>query len=298
MGIGPIYIQDLLSGLFILILSIKLVRSKIHSQENRIFILLLISTAIWILNVSLIKFLISFNSHSLMLTDLTRLSFYFGTITISLIFKLIIDKFGYLKNKHEITVFIIISEIIFAYFILFSDFYIKSVEIPNGYNLIWHYGKFSFFIDFYYLLILVLITTFGIKKIKEIDHESKAISLIIFIGFIPSLFTNLILPRFNIYEYEWLVSITIPVSILLIVYYIVKKNIFKIKVENYEFIIYLLIIFCFSLLVKNNNSNAIIDKIVLFIVVAFLCLITTRNMTNIKHQSEHIEKITKDMLSS
>jgi hypothetical protein len=136
------------------------------------------------------------------------------------------------------------------------------------------------------------------KKIKEIDHESKAVSLIIFTGFIPSLFTNLILPRFNIYEYEWLVSITIPVSILLIVYYIAKKNIFKIKVENYEFIIYLLIIFCFSLLIKNNNSNAIIDKIVLFIVVASLSLITTRNMTNIKHQSEYIEKVTKDMLSS
>lgn len=298
MDIGPIYIQDILSGLFILILSIKLVKSKIHSQENRIFILLLISTAIWILNISLIKFLISFNSQSLIMSDLTRLSFYFGTITISLIFKLIIDKFGYLKNRHEITVFIIITEILFAYFILFSDFYIKSVEIPNGYNLIWHYGKFSFFIDFYYLLILVLITTFSIKKIKETDHESKAVSLIIFTGFIPSLFTNLILPRFNIYEYEWLVSITIPVSILLIVYYIAKKNIFKIKVENYEFIIYLLIIFCFSLLIKNNNSNAIIDKIILFIVVASLSLITTRNMTNIKHQSEYIEKVTKDMLSS
>lgn len=293
---------------FIISISTLLLCLKIYFFNRRylslnIFLLLLVFFSLWVFNLGLINTLIDASTEVYKLNLLIKLSYYMGTITSSL---LIIFSYTYPeKNRIDLKsiLFFLIIEIIFFYLIIFTDYIIyDSLIVGSGY-IEWKFGYIWYLFDTYYITAFIYSIVILIRKYKDKSLDIKIrnsilhVSISLSLTIITLLITNIILPRFNVFNYEWIGLLISPISIYMIIYTILKYNFLKIKIYLLEILTLLLISFNIVFILLNNNiMSAYLYKITSFVSIVILGLLLINSIRSEKNQRDFIEKISNRII--
>lgn len=294
---------------FIISISTLLLCLKIYLFNKRylslnIFLLLLVFFSLWVFNLGLINTLISTSIEVHKLNLLIKLSYYIGTITSSL---LIIFSYNYPDEKNRISfksiLLFSIIEVIFFYLIIFTDYIISDSLIVGSSFIEWKFGYIWYLFDTYYITAFVYSIVILIRKYKDTSLDIKIrnsilhISISLSLTIVTLLITNIILPRFKIFNYEWIGLLISPISIYIIIYTILKYNFLRIKIYLLEIFTLLLISFNIVFILLNGSIiNAYLYKIVSFISVVILSLLLINSIRNEKKQRDFIERISNRII--
>jgi hypothetical protein len=167
----------------------------------------------------------------------------------------------------------------------------------------WDFGYIWYLFDTYYISAFIYSIVILIRKYKDSNLDSRIKNSILYISISLSLtiatllITNIILPRFNIFSYEWIGLLISPISIYIIIYTILKYDFLKIKIYLLEIFTLLLISFnIVFILLDNDLLNTYLYKIISFISVVILGLLLINSIRNEKYQRNLIEKISSRII--
>ncbi len=293
---------------FILSVSTLLLCFKIYIFNKRnlslnIFLLLLVFFSLWVFNLGIINTIIVESNRLFGINFLIKLSYYIGTITSSL---LIIFSYNY-PNRNKIDFkfisFFIFIEIIFFYLILFTNYVISDSLVLDSGIIKWEFGYIWYIFETYYILSFIYSVLILIKKYRDYKFDANVRSSILYIlislsiTILSLLTTNILLPRINIFNYEWIGLLVSPISIYIIIYTIIKYDFLKVRIYLLEVFTILLISFNIVSVVFNGNLLSIyLYKIISFISVVILGLLLVNSLRNEKKQRNFIERMSNRVI--
>lgn len=263
---------------------------RYNNKKSLLFALVILTTSIWSMFNTLAQLRIS----TIYLEFLTKSIYYLGFL-ISMTFYLFCSTLSNKLSKYNIILPISLSIVSMPLY-LFTDYIIGDYHI-NDNSYFWDYGSlfFIFIIEFFYYFLLGIFKLFNKIRIDTLNGESgrpNTILLIIFIlGFVPSTFFSIILPMLNIYTYDWISIILIPLWLVFIWYYIIDGYILNLKQNKVEIFLYLLLFSQISILFIISTITELIilliSLIINLILISYIISIQKIKMVNEKN----IEKI-------
>jgi signal transduction histidine kinase len=191
---------------------------------------------------------------------------------------------------------VITANVIIMCLILFTNTIIKNTEIRIDKENVIYFGK-------YYILYVIYTLSYFINSFirifrnsaKSNDKTEKLQSLYLAIGYTISgtiaFITNLLLPWFGFYEFNWIGQIACLCVVLATTYTVAKYSLFNIRIITAEFLIvalWILLIIKMTLPITANSILIDIGFLIIVILIGFTLIFTTRNEVE---QREKIEQL-------
>jgi len=187
--------------------------------------------------------------------------------------------------------------------ILVPSFFIKTVVFTNGaehtiiFNPKLHIAYAVYVSGMFLMGHFVLIR----KYLKSTGVLSSQIIYILLGALIPTfvgMFSNLLLPIYGEFRWNWMGQISIAVTTGIITYGILRHRIFNIRVIATEILIFILWFISFLRIVFSTTPTAVV-----FNTIAFLALLTVgfwlvRSVTREVDSREKLEKLTTELQSA
>ncbi len=262
-----------ISAVVSLILAIFIYWRDKKNKINRSFLILTINASIWTFSMFLYRN--SYGNTLLMYSKFLYASAAYLPISFLFLSRYLVSgKYIRYVNFYKIFFFTITTLYLLIFNSGFSTYTLITGVVNNAslpepiiYFNSYLYAIYSFLISFPILLVVYyLYKTYLITK----DDNKKIV--IFFVGFgvlIPasiSMITNLILPFFGYYVWNWVGQLSVAIAPVVIVYGIVKYKIFKIELLLADLLVFILIIQSFlTFIISNSTSEYIRDALILIL---------------------------------
>ncbi len=217
-------------------------------------------------------------------------TFFYFTYVFPFIFKKFIFKY--------IKIILFFINILFAYFIFFTDLFIKRVlYITESENQIIFGPYFPLYImyilTFFIAGFVILILKYKKEKNEVLKKQTALIGMGYFISSNISLTTNLILPYLGNFSLNWVGQISTGFLVGYSIYGVVKHKLFNFKAILSEFFISLLWITLFIRIFNFSTlKNLILDSVIFVssLIIGVYIIKVILNEINIKEKFEIINK--------
>lgn len=190
---------------------------------------------------------------------------------------------------------------LFIFFIsLAPNFLIQDVRIiPNAedfivFNRFWH-AVYGLYISGYFFWSYVIL----FRKYLVSDRVVKGQLIYIGIGTLIStsvgVITNLLLPTFDVFVFNWLGQVGVIVMVLTITAAILRHHLFNVKVLTTEILVFLLWVFNFVQIFSAPTPVNRNISVILFLVLLVIGVFLVRSVLREVEQRERIERLVKDL---
>ena len=193
-----------------------------------------------------------------------------------------------------------VIEILFIFFIFFSDLIVGKVFNTDHDYVMWRYGTFWFLFHIYFLSCWIIGIINLYKNYKKASDTSvrRNTRLMIFafsVGIIAPATTSIILPAMGICDYYWMGPISIFFWISLMTYSITRHKLFNIKIITIELAIFALWIILLMRIFSTRDAHSTAEEVGLLIISVLFGTILIRGTLHEIYQNERIEKLTKEL---
>ncbi|MES2216497.1 MAG: histidine kinase dimerization/phospho-acceptor domain-containing protein [Patescibacteria group bacterium] len=196
----------------------------------------------------------------------------------------------------RLTCSLLLLQIIFFFLYFFTDCIIGA-SFSNG---TWILGPFSFLFDifffgFFIYGIVILVKKYISASDVQIKKHIKFMTWVIIVGFLPPSLFSIILPRFGIYNLDWLGPVSEVFWIPIIAYSIIKHRLFNTKVIAIELVTFALwIIILIRTFLAQNFHEILVESALLLVTMVFSILLI-RSVLHEIEQREQIERLATDL---
>lgn len=203
--------------------------------------------------------------------------------------------YSFKKKINSIYVSLIyIINILMAAFTFFTSNVVVMSRMAIGEKVI-IFGRFYWvyilYISLFFFTAFLIIYLKG-KTLNKDRSATYLLSSYVF-GSSISLVTNLLLPWFGFFEYQWLGQVVTLVMVLSVVYSIFKYNIFQIRLLFTQLFIFLIISFSIFRIIFNSSKNDLIISIIYLIVICILGYYFVRFTIKEQKQKQDLEELYK-----
>ncbi|MEX0652338.1 MAG: ATP-binding protein [Candidatus Paceibacterota bacterium] len=209
------------------------------------------------------------------------------------------------KFSHKLVAFLhiaiplgIAGGIFFSVF--FTDSIVTGVVIPpeGEKQILFGQSYFLYILYYFFFFGLAFVNLFKRYSLAVDELLRKQLFMLVIGTSIPltlGLMTNLILPWFGLYQFNWFANLSSIIFMGFILFAIVQYKLFNLSVVATE----LFVLFILSLLVADmlifNSTTELSIKVLLFISVALLSVFLIRGAYKEMLQRERIEKLAQDL---
>ena len=218
-----------------------------------------------------------------------------------LYFTYVFPKFKEVSIKTRI--FIFAPNLLLIALCLIGSTIITSAEVnPGGENII-HWGILY---PIYVIYILVYFNFAFYRLIKKwvasVDATEKTQLTFVLLGYMSSGFisfaTNLILPSFGVFIFNWVGQVSTVLMVISATYAIVRHRLFDVRVIATELLIFLIwVIILVRLLVSQSSADLIVNGVT-FLFVFAVGILLVRSVIKETSQRERIELLASDLQSA
>ncbi len=255
------------------------------------------STAIFIVSIwiACVGLLIN-TDNSLYAIYIIRLNYYLGNLIASVFCLLFLTFPSKNSISEKIIYFFVVLQLTFFYIYIFTNYIISDIGKSESISRwVWSFGNgsalfdiifFGFFIFGVHRLIKEYFRTQG--KLARKNIVSMLITIIL--GSIPATILCILLPRFNVYDFNWLGAILEIIWVPIIMYSIIKHRQMNVtNIMSVTIAILLAIAFIFNFFIDFTRLYYI--KIITLIVFIFLMYYLITKIKEEYSESETLKKI-------
>lgn len=180
---------------------------------------------------------------------------------------------------------------------------IQSVTIKDGAENIIVFNQFMHVLYALFVAGMFLVGHAAlVRKYKETDGILRSQIIYILLGaLVPTfvgLFSNLLLPIYNDFRWNWMGQISIAVTTGIITYGIFRHRIFNIRVIATEILIFFVWLSAFLRIVFSDNPAAVIFNSIMFVALVIVGLWLVRSVTREVETREKLEELTTQLQSA
>jgi len=268
-----------------------------NSANNIAFFLLTVAVTVW--GVAMIIFR---STESNAVTLAASYWLYAAAAAIPTFFVLFASLFP--KDSYSLTrkqTFLIFAPLAAITLIIFTpSLFIESVLQQHGKeNIIVFNTSLQIIYALYVAGMFLASYAILIKKYRASTGVLRSQVIYILIGaMVPTLvglFSNLLLPLYNEFRWNWMGQISIAVTTGVITYGIFKHRIFDIRVIATEILIFVVWFIAFMRIVFASSTTAVLFNIFTFLILLAVGLGLIRSVTREVETREKLEKLTKEL---
>jgi signal transduction histidine kinase len=233
-------------------------------------------------------------------TIYNKISYVFSSAIATSLFYFFLTYPENIKPKRWLTSSLIIAQLSFSYFILFTNTIIGTafkLQPPAGWG--WHFGTFSFVYILFFATFFLSGVFIMYKKYKRSleTNVKKNISMMIVaitIGVVPPFFMCDLLPRIGYFDLNWLGPVSGCLWVFIIVYSIIRYRQMNIRAIIAEVLaIAMAIIFFINIFV--NIPWGIWDNVIGFIAFTTLLVFLLQNIMREDRQKELLHDLNNSL---
>ncbi len=196
--------------------------------------------------------------------------------------------------------FVAIPAFVFTVCAYIPGFLILSIEKHAplepviNFNYVIH-GLYLLYVVSYAVGVIAILFTRYLKSERVTKNRLAYILIGTSVPWGVSLTTNLFLPFFNIFDYNWLGQISTFFSTSIISYGIFRSRLFNVKVIATEILVFLLWVISFGQVIFSESDTQTVFNIGVFILLFIGGLFLTRSVYQEVESRERIEALAKDL---
>ncbi len=196
-------------------------------------------------------------------------------------------------QKYLVPVFIVAISIL----IWTPDIFILNVS--NGATILTNsnlHTVYSVYVIGFFLLSYFILLT---RAYKEKNKLLKTRLMYVFLGaLIPAIVgivTNIILPHFNISEYNWIGPVSTILSSGILTYSILRHRLFDVRIITTEILMFILWVITFIQILTFKTISGILTSTLIFILMVFIGILLIRSIIKEVKTREQLEVLTKEL---
>ncbi len=205
------------------------------------------------------------------------------------------------KPPDSLFVALLLLEVVFAFLFFFTNLIISGVYPLDGGQLWgWNFGPLSFlfeafFFGFFGFGILLLLKKYKASNEAKMKRHLKHMLWVIIVGAIPPSLVSMVLPRFGYFSLDWIGPVSEIFWIPIIVYSVIRHNLFNAKIVIIELLIFVLWIMIFTrIFFADQLRNTLVEYSLLAITFIFSVLLIRYFLREIEHR-EKIKALTEEL---
>lgn len=177
---------------------------------------------------------------------------------------------------------------------------VRDVLVQEGrenilrFNFWWHAFYVAYVIGYFSWVFVILITKYKCATGDLRTQVSYIIAGTITTASI-SVVTNLILPFFSIFDFNWVGQISIAAMMMSITYAILKHHLFDVRIVATELFVFFLWVFILARALLSTSHIERISNLALLAITIVVGLLLIRSVIREVEQREHIEHLAKSL---
>lgn len=266
-------------------------------KSNTIFSLVVFNVVLWAILIVVYRY----SSHLITALFLVRL-FYAVAVFIPVLFLFFTFIFPQTKRKfgNPITIFIItLPAVVIFGLTLSTNIIINSIQLVIGGENLIIFGQWFFIYaltsSFYFSWTLLNLFTAIFKNTGIIRTQLKYIFIGLLSSSVIALGTNLFMPWFGYFGFDWIGQTSTVIWVAFIAYALVKDRLMDVKIiTTILFSIFVVIISGFYIF-ESQTSTELWFRILMFILTLIFILLLIKSVLNEVNRREIMEKLTEDL---